>query len=114
VGKEDAKANSQGGECGEEDGGGGEVFGLADAGMVGEGDGIAGEFEGGVEGFGDPDEGDGEEEPAAVTGGDVEVEGCVDDEEGGECVEAGVGLRAEQVPKPREGAAETGDAAAEV
>lgn len=62
VGEEDDEADGGGNRGGDEDGGGGEVFGVADGGVNVGSDGIAEAFDGGVEGFGDPDEADRDEE----------------------------------------------------
>ena len=76
-------------------------------------DGVAEEFEGGVEGFGGPDGADGGDEPAPFGAGEWEEGGGGEDGEGGEGVDAGVFLGAEEMREAGEGVAEAAEAAAE-
>src|SRR5258708_3482782 len=114
MGEKDDAANGEGAEGGDEDGGGGDVFGFGDEGVkVGLGD-IAEEFEGGVEGFGHPDGDDGEDDQDPFFAGDAEEGAGEDHGEGGEGVEPGVVLGGDHGEEAAEGVAEAADAAGEL
>jgi len=103
---EDYEADEGGGDGSEEHGAGGEVFGAAKTGAVFLGYFVSNGFKGGVEGFGNPDEGDGDNEPKPVLSGDAQVCAEKDDHDGGGGVNSGVVLGEEKETQAAESVAE--------
>lgn len=92
---------------------GGDVLGPTDAQAVFLGDFVGKNFDGGVEGFGHPDEGDGDGQPEPVGAGDFQGEAEGEDDDGGSGMNPGIVLRDGEVAESAEGVAETVEALGE-